>query len=85
MRLALLLKESIPGIAPTLRDYQLESEAKELKKEYLKNASGGLIIANSDFLSRKNKVLERNHEDRVGQNWWIEVLMKIENCYIIPS
>jgi E3 ubiquitin-protein ligase SHPRH len=79
--LSLLLKESIPGIAPTLRDSLLESEAKDLKKEYLKNASSGLIIANSDFVTKKSKVLVSNHDDRVGQNWWIEVLFAIENSY----
>ena len=77
--LSLLLSEdnSGLGIAPTLRDSNLAKEAEDLKRDYLKNTSSGLILANSDFLSKKRKVAYKE-EDKVGSNWWVELLYQIE-------
>ncbi|UPR01651.1 E3 ubiquitin-protein ligase SHPRH [Chloropicon primus] len=74
---SLLLQGSIAGIAPTLRDSQLGAEAKALKKDYLRNASSRLILANTDFLARKDKVAYSEGQ-KFGMNWWIEILTQIE-------
>ena len=82
--LNLLLKEGgIPGIAPTLRDSELESEAQGLRKEYLKNTYSGLILAKADFRARTEKVGNCLDPKTIyGDGWFNMVLFPIEQTVL---
>ncbi|KAK3576517.1 hypothetical protein CHS0354_034193 [Potamilus streckersoni] len=68
------------GVAPTLRDDQLQQQAKELKDKYMAKAAAKVASTHDTLMTFTKSVQEFQRELNDGTEWWIGLLEWASSC-----
>ncbi|XP_069462819.1 E3 ubiquitin-protein ligase SHPRH [Ambystoma mexicanum] len=69
-----LLAAKHPGIAPTLRDGQLEQQAKQLKQHYMSKSNAEVSEALQALQPVLQNIRELGRKIHPGSPWWLDVI-----------